>query len=255
MPEPIQTDLRNGVLHITIDRPEKKNALTTAMYAALADALHRGGEPAVRVALLSGSEGVFTAGNDLSDFASNPPDGENSPVFRFLSAAATFEKPLIAAVAGHAVGIGTTILLHCDLVYASHSARFALPFVNLGLCPEAGSSYLLPIIVGTKKASEWLLFGDSFGPEEALAAGLINEIVLEHALLEHATERAEILARKPPTSLRLTKQLLRAHHADKTHEVMRREADHFLIRLQSDEAGEALSAFFEKRKPDFSRFE
>jgi enoyl-CoA hydratase/carnithine racemase len=250
----ITTDLRSGVLHVTLARPEKKNALTLAMYDGLTEALARAAEPDVRVVLLAGAEGVFTAGNDLSDFVMNPPSGEDSPVFRFLEAVSAFEKPLVAAVAGPAVGIGTTVLLHCDLVYAAPSARFALPFVNLGLCPEAASSYLLPLTVGMPKAAEWLLFGEPFGAEEAERAGLVNAVVPEGDLLAHATARAEALAAKPPASVRLTKHFLREGHRQAVRQAMRAEAEAFLQRLQSEEAAEAFTAFFEKRPPDFARF-
>jgi enoyl-CoA hydratase/carnithine racemase len=255
MSEHITTSVEAGVLTITIDRPEKKNALTLAMYeaitAALADAASRDD---VRVALLAGAGGTFTAGNDLADFVANPPAGEDSPVFRFLQAVSTFEKPLLAAVAGPAVGIGTTVLLHCDVVYAASGARLALPFVNLGLCPEAAASYLLPLAVGLPRASAWLLFGEPFSAEEAHAAGLVHEVLDEPALLAHATERARALAQRPPASVRLTKRLLRAGHAEATRLAMREEAQHFLDRLGSEEAAEAFTAFFEKRAPDFSRF-
>jgi enoyl-CoA hydratase/carnithine racemase len=255
MSAPVRTELRNGVLHITIDRPEKKNALTVAMYEALTDALADAAtRDEVRVTLLTGAGGSFTAGNDLNDFASNPPLDETSAVFRFLRAVSTFEKPLLAAVAGPAVGIGTTVLLHCDIVYAAPSARFALPFVNLGLCPEAASSYLLPLTVGLPKASEWLLFGEPFSAEEARLAGLVNAVVSEDELLAHAVSRAEALASRPPASVRLTKQLLRRGHASATRETMESEAIYFAERLQSAEAAEAFTAFFEKRQPDFSRF-
>jgi enoyl-CoA hydratase/carnithine racemase len=224
------------------------------MYEALTEALMRAGETDVRVVLLAGTEGVFTGGNDLSDFVVNPPQDESSPVFRFLEAVSTFEKPIVAAVAGPAVGIGTTVLLHCDLVYAAPTARFSLPFVNLGLSPEAASSYLLPLTVGLPKASEWLLLGEPFGAEEAQRTGLVNAIVPEHELMAHATGRAEALATRPPASVRLTKRLLRQHHAEAVRAVMREEAQYFLERLQTEEAAEAFTAFFEKRPPDFSRF-
>lgn len=255
MSEHIATRHHQGVLTITIDRPEKKNALTLAMYDALTAALAEAASRAdIRVALLAGAGGAFTAGNDLADFVANPPGGPDSPVFRFLEAVSTFEKPLLAAVEGPAVGIGTTVLLHCDVVYAARGARLALPFVNLGLCPEAASSYLLPLAVGLPKAAAWLLFGEPFTAEEAHAAGLVHEVVDADALLAHATDRAEALARRPPASLRLTKRLLREGHAEATRLAMRTEAEHFLARLQSEEAAEAFTAFFDKRPADFSRF-
>lgn len=255
MSDLVRTETRAGVLHVTLARPEKKNALTLGMYDALREALEAAAAPEIRVVLLTGSEGVFTAGNDLSDFVANPPRDESSPVFRFLRAVSTFEKPIVAAVAGPAVGIGTTVLLHCDLVFAADSARFALPFSKLALCPEAASSYLLPLAVGQAKAAEWLLLGEPFSAEEALVAGLVNAVVPEGALLATATARAEALAALPPASVRLTKHFLRAPHAEAVRHAMEAEAEQFLARLQSEEAAEAFTAFFEKRPADFSRFE
>lgn len=254
MSEHIRTRLSEGVLHVTIDRSAKKNALTVDMYAALTAAFEEAADPGVRVVLIYGAEGVFTAGNDLSDFVMNPPTDESSAVFRFLETISTLEKPIVAAVAGPAIGIGTTMLLHFDLVFASPDARFALPFVNLGLCPEAASSYLLPLTVGRAKAAEWLLFGEPFGAEEAHSAGLINAVVPEHGLIDFATERAVALAKKPPASLRLTKQFLRERHGEQVRLTMRSEAEQFVLRLQTEEAAEAFTAFFEKRPADFSRF-
>lgn len=255
MPEHVRTSLEEGVLLIQIDRPEKKNALTAAMYAALAEAFRRASaEAAVRVVLLHGSEGTFTAGNDLGDFMQDPPRDESSPVFAFLEALRACTKPVIAAVAGPAIGIGTTLLLHADLVYASPSARFQLPFVNLGLSPEAASSLLLPRLVGHQRAAELLLFGEALGAEEALRLGLVNDVVTEARLLAHAAERARTLAAKPPAAVRLTKMLLRRHEAAAVREALRTEASHFVERLGSPEAAEAFAAFFERRAPDFSAF-
>ena len=255
MSEHVRSETARGVLRLALARPEKKNALTLAMYDALTAALAgAAAEPAVRVVLLHGEGGVFTAGNDLFDFLSDPPRGEDSPVFRFLHAVSTFPKPLLAAVAGPAVGIGTTVLLHCDLAWAAPSARFSLPFVNLGLVPEAASSLLLPATVGTKRAAAWLLFGESFGAEEAAQAGLINGVVPEEDLLDHAMARALALAQKPPEALRLTKSLLRRPHEASIAETLGEEGRLFVSRLASPEAQEAFTAFVEKRAPDFARF-
>ena len=243
-----------GVLHIALDRPEKKNAITRAMYAAMADALGAAaGTPAVRAVVLGGNGGVFTAGNDLGDFMQDPPAGEDAPVFRFLRAVSTFPKPLIAAVEGPAVGIGTTVLLHCDLAYAAPSARFKMPFVDLGLVPEAASSLLLPEIVGRMRAAEWLLFGEAFSAEDAYAAGLVNEVVGDP--LARALERAQTLAAKPPEGVRLTKAFLRRAGEAAVEETISFEGRHFVERLGSPEAQEAFTAFFEKRAPDFSQFD
>ncbi len=242
-----------GVLHLALDRPAKKNAITRAMYAGLADALTAAvTDPAVRAVVLSGTGGVFTAGNDLGDFLMDPPTGPESPVFRFLEAASTFPKPLIAAVAGPAVGIGTTILLHCDLAYAAPDARFKMPFVDLGLVPEAASSLLLPRVAGPMRAAGWLLFGEAFSASEALAAGLVNEVCDDPTA--RALERAQTLAAKPPEAVRLTKALLRRPDAAAVRETMAVEGERFTERLASPEAQEAFMAFFEKRAPDFSPF-
>ncbi len=247
----LRTHLDGGVLTLTLDRPEKKNALTRATYAALADALDgAAADPSVRVALLTGSGGAFTAGNDLGDFLLDPPTGESSPVFRFLRSLTAFPKPLLAAVEGPAIGIGTTVLLHCDLVWAAPSARFRLPFVDLGLVPEAASSLLLPRLVGHQRASELLLFGEAFSADEALRLGLVNAVVGDP--LAMARERAAVLAAKPPEAVRLTKWLLRRASAEAVAETIREEGRHFVERLRSPEAAEALQAFFEKRPPDFS---
>jgi enoyl-CoA hydratase/carnithine racemase len=255
MSEHVLAAAADGVLRLTLARPEKKNALTLAMYEALTAAFDGAAtDPAVRVVLLHGEGGAFTAGNDLFDFLSDPPAGEDSPVFRFLRTVSTFPKPTLAAVAGPAVGIGTTVLLHCDLAWAAPSARFSLPFVNLGLVPEAASSLLLPSTVGPKRAAEWLLLGEAFGAEEATRAGLVNGVVPEEDLLDHAMGRARALAQKPPEAVRLTKALLRRPHTTAVAEALGEEGRSFVARLASPEAQEALTAFLEKRPPDFSRF-
>jgi enoyl-CoA hydratase/carnithine racemase len=251
----ILTEQQGHVLHIRFNRLDRKNAITRDMYQALADAIGAAeAGTSVRVMLLAGDAACFTAGNDLKDFAENPPRSADSPVFQFLRAISGATKPIVAAVGGPAVGIGTTMLLHCDLVYAAPATRFHLPFVNLALCPEAASSYLLPLVAGYKPAAELLMLGEPFGAEQAKAAGIINAIVAEAELLAQAAAAAEKLAAKPPGSLRLTKQLMKAPHAKAVELAMGTESGHFGALLASPEAKEAFAAFFEKRKPDFSKF-
>jgi len=251
----IVTERDGAILRIGIQRPEKKNALTAAMYLGIADALTAAdADPAVRVMLLHGSEEAFTAGNDLNDFLANPPRSNDSGVARFLRAISDTKKPLVAAVAGPAVGVGTTMLLHCDLVYAADNAKFALPFVNLGLCPEAASSYLLPMIAGYQRAAKLLLLGEPFDAATAREFGIVTEIVAPGELMNAAMNTARKLAALPPSSVRITKALMKRGLRTGIDETMAEELKHFIARLDSPEAKEAFSAFLEKRKPDFSRF-
>lgn len=251
----IGSRLEQGVLTITLQRPEKKNALTLAMYSALTDLFQQGDKDAsVRAMLIHGAGDGFTAGNDLKDFLAAPPADDSSPVIRFLKHLSEIQKPLIAAVHGAAVGIGTTLLLHCDLAYAAESSRFQMPFVNLGLCPEAASTYLLPLMAGHRRASELLLLGEPFSAETAQEVGLINQVLPDAEVLAVARQAAEKLAAKPPRSILTSKRLLKQHTRDKVRQTIAEEADTFCKMLRSPEAQEALNAFFEKRKPDFSRF-
>lgn len=251
----ILTENIDGVLRIEIDRPDKKNALTAAMYQAMADALKAGeADPGVRVLLIHGKADLFTAGNDLQDFLDNPPRDDQRPVFQFLYGISQAKKPIVAAVAGAAVGIGTTMLLHCDLVYAAPNARLQLPFVNLGLVPEAGSSLLLPALVGYQRAAELLLLGEPFDAHKAKEMGLVTEVVPAELLLQTAMAQAKKLAAKPAASLRLSKQLMKQGQAAAVAQQIRLESNQFGERLASPEAKEAFSAFLEKRQPDFSRF-
>ena len=244
------------VLHLTLSRIEKKNALTRAMYDALADALTDAAEsPETRVVVLSGRDRVFTAGNDLMDFMAAPPTGPESPVFRFLTTLVAFPKPLLVAVDGPAIGIGTTLLLHADLAYATPETRFQMPFVPLGLVPEAASSLLLPRLAGHARAAELLMFGEPFSADAAREIGLINEIVESDAVVSRAVERAHQLAALPPAAVRQTKAFLRRPLADAVADTISQEGAAFMNRLTSPEAQEAFTAFFEKRPADFSRFE
>jgi len=251
----IRIEATGGIFRIEIARPEKKNALTAEMYQALAAALATAeADPAVRVILISGAGGNFTAGNDLADFLDHPPMDQDAPVFRFLNAFSTLQKPFVAAVEGVAVGVGTTILLHCDLVYVGASARFALPFANLGLTPEAASSLLLPLRAGHARAAEMLMLGEVFSAQTALDTGIANAVLADGQVLDHALERCRKLITQPAASLRLTKQLMKRAQQALIRETMSTEADIFRQRLVSPEAKEAFAAFFEKRKPDFSKF-
>lgn len=251
----ILSEQQGHVLHIRFNRLDRKNAITRDMYQALAEAIVAAeAEASVRVMLLAGDATCFTAGNDLKDFAENPPRSADSPVFQFLRGISHATKPIVAAVGGPAVGIGTTMLLHCDLVYAAPNTRFHLPFVNLALCPEAASSYLLPLAAGYKQAAELLMLGEPFGAEQAKAAGIINAIVPEAELLAQAAAAAGKIAAKPPGSLRLTKALMKANHIKLIEQAMATESGHFGALLASPEAKEAFAAFFEKRAPDFSKF-
>ena len=251
----IAVNIAESIMSIRFDRVEKKNAITAAMYQTMADALLAAeADAAVRVVLIEGSPTIFTAGNDLEDFMKNPPSGGESPVLRFLQAISHAKKPLIAAVAGAAVGIGTTMLLHCDAVYAADNAKFSLPFASLGLCPEAASSLLLPALAGYQRAAEKLMFGESFDAAEAREMGLVNQILPAAELASFARERAHKLAALPAGALRTTKALMRGAHLQAVEAQMAQEGVHFRKLLASPEAKEAFTAFFERRKPDFSKF-
>jgi enoyl-CoA hydratase/carnithine racemase len=243
----------HGVLTLTFNRLERKNSITVAMYAALAGALEQSaGDSATRAVVIQGHETVFCAGNDIGDFLNPRPAPRESPAFRFLHAIAAYPKPLLAAVCGPAVGIGTTMLFHCDLVYAGDNAAFSMPFVNLGLCPEAASSLLAPRLFGWQRAAEALLLGEPFMAEAALEAGLVNRIVTPSECNALAQAQARKLAAKPLSSLTITKQLMKG---DQQHAVLRRideEGEHFARLLSETAAREAMTAFLEKRKPDFS---
>lgn len=252
----ILTELLDGILTVRINRPEKKNALNINMYGAMADALNRADEdPAIRVVLLRGCDDCFTSGNDIADFVNFPPTGPDSPVLLFLKAVTLAAKPLVAAVSGAAVGVGTTLLLHCDLVYAADTAVFQMPFVNLGLCPEAGSTLLLPQLIGHQRAAELLLLGESFTAARAEQLGIVTAVVPQTDLHRTARAKALQLAAQPAAAVRCTKALLKRGNAGILQETSRFEIECFLERLASPEAGEALQAFMERRKPDFSKFD
>ncbi len=243
-----------GVLTLTFNRVERKNSINVAMYDTLARALEQAAaDAATRVVLLQGHETVFSAGNDIEDFLKNQPSTQDSPVFRFLRGIATFPKPLLAAVCGPAVGVGTTLLLHCDLVYAGDNAAFSMPFVNLGLVPEAASSLLVPRMFGQHRAAEALLLGEPFMAEAALEVGLVNRVLPPTECNAYAAAQARKLAAKPLSSLMLTKQLLKGEQQAEVLRRMDEEGAHFARMLGEPAAREAMTAFMQKRKPDFSQ--
>jgi enoyl-CoA hydratase/carnithine racemase len=249
----ILTHIDAGVMTITFNRLDKKNSITSSMYAAMADAVAQAAADAsVRVVLFQGHENIFSAGNDIGDFLNQPPSTQESPVFRFLRGIATFEKPLLAAVAGPAVGIGTTMLFHCDLVYAGDNAAFSMPFVNLGLCPEAASSLLAPRMFGYHRAAEALLMGEPFFAEAAQEVGLVNRVVPPTEVNGYAQAQARKLAGKPLSSLIETKRLMKGD-TQAVLQKMDEEGQSFGRMLREPAAKEAFGAFMEKRKPDFSK--
>ncbi len=250
----ILTDVTDGVMTITFNRPDKKNSITAAMYATMADALAQArDQDDVRVVVFQGNEMIFSAGNDIADFLDRPTTTAESPVYRFLFGIAAFPKPVIAAVCGPAVGIGTTMLMHCDLVYAGDNAAFAMPFVNLGLCPEAASSLLVPQMLGYHRAAEALLLGEPFMAEAALEVGLVNRIVPPTEASNLAQAQARKLAAKPVSSLVETKRLMKKGQAQLVLQQMTEEGASFARMLAEPAAREAFTAFMEKRRPDFSR--
>lgn len=237
----------SGVLVITFNRPDKKNAITLAMYQQLTEQLLRAASaPDIAVVLFSGGEQAFCAGNDLGDFISQPPNEPDAPVWQFLRTLAAFPKPVVAAVCGVAVGIGTTLLLHCDLVHAGDNARFSLPFVNLGLCPEAGSSLLLPRLCGYQRAAEILLLGEPFDAQAAMQAGLVSKVLEPDEVLDSALAQARKLAGKPLAALMETKRLLKSSDAAAVRARIDEEAGVFARLLASDAAREAIAGFTRK---------
>jgi len=249
MSEHLRVDKANGTLGITLARPERRNAITVAMYSALAEAVEgAAGDSSIRAITFRGEGPDFAAGNDLADFLSAlPRDTEEIPVWRLLRALAECEIPIVAAVHGNCVGIGTTMLLHCDLVIADDSARFSMPFVDLGLVPEAASSMLFPRLAGRRRAARYLLLAEPFGADEALAIGLVSHRAAPGGLVAKLDEIVKALLAKPPEALRLTQRLLRTGTQDEILTRMKLESSMFAERLTSAEVKEAISAFFAKR--------
>lgn len=246
----ISSVISEKILTIQFNRPDKKNALTSAMYAEMtALFLNAENSPEISTVLIQGQSDLFTSGNDVKDFLHRNPD-EVPQAVHFLNAISNFSKPIVAIVGGDAIGIGTTMLMHCDLVIAGENARFQLPFVNLGLCPEAASSYLLQELAGTKMANQLLLLGETFDSEVALKAGLINYISPEETLLESGLNIAQNLSRKPADALRTTKRLMKMHHTKIVNQTIKDELVEFSRLLNTPASKEIFSAFLGKRKPD-----
>ena len=252
----IKTATYQGVTTLEIARPEKKNALTAAMYQAMADALRAAqADPEVRSVLITGQPGIFTAGNDLEDFLQRPPQGLDSPVFQFMQALIECDKPVIAAVTGAAIGIGTTMLFHCDFVYVSDEARLAMPFVALGLVPAFGSSVLVAERMGhVVSATEKLLHGDLVSGGEAVGLAMAYAVMPSAEVVRHARRVAERFNALAPSAVRESKRLMRAADRERLQAVIAAEGECFAARLRSEEAREAMQAFLEKRPPDFTRF-
>lgn len=252
----ILVERASGVMTIALNRPDKKNAITSAMYSAMAEALDAARDDAgIRAMLIRGTPGAFSAGNDLEDFMKAPPTSDDAPVLRFLRAISTAPKPVVASVSGVAVGIGTTLLLHCDAVYAAQTATFSLPFVQLALCPEAASSLLLPRVAGYTLAAEKLLLGEPFDATEAHRMGIVNRLLPADEVDAFAFAQAAKLAALPASSLRVTKALMKRASDEEIAQRMREEILHFGKLLLAPEAREAMTAFFQKRKPDFKQFD
>ena len=251
MSEHVLVERGGDCLSITLNRPERRNAITVAMYAALADAIEQAaGDESLRLITLQGRGEDFTAGNDLNDFLqAMPRDGEDIPVWRLLRALARNRVPLVAAVQGNAVGIGTTMLFHCDLVLAEESARFSMPFVDLGLVPEAASSLLLPRLAGRRRSARYLLLGEPFGADDALAFGLVSHMVPSGGLAAALARVVDALKAKPREALRLTQALLRSADESEILDRMALENGHFSERLSSHEVRDAITAFFARKAP------
>lgn len=253
---PIVTTLRERVLHVRMNRTARKNALDYAMYSGLADAFTMATrDPQVRAVLITGDSTVFCAGNDLADFQAGKPIGPDHPLPRFMKLLSEFPKPVVAGVCGPAIGIGVTMLLHCDLIYAGESARFQFPFVNIGICPEFGSTLLLPAMLGHPRAAELLLLGEMFSAATARDYGIVNQVLPDAEVLARAEAQAQKLAEKAPNAMRVSKALMKRWTQEQQRTVIEVENATFEPMLKMPESVEAVGAFLEKRKPDFSRFE
>ena len=250
----IVTEHAGSILRIQLNRPKKRNAMTSAMYVALSDILKNAAKDEhTRVVLWHGAGDSFCAGNDIEDFLKNPPGPGESPQAQLMNALTEFDKPLIAAVQGAAIGGGTTMLLHCDFVYAGESAKFQMPFINLALVPEFGSSSIVPARIGHLRAAELILLGSPYDAKRAAELGLVTQIVPDQELLSIATATAQKLAAKPAGALQASKRLMRQPFRQQVAAAMKAENEEFSAQVRSADAKEALTAFLEKRKPDFTR--
>jgi enoyl-CoA hydratase/carnithine racemase len=250
----IVTERSGTILRVQFNRPSKKNAMTSAMYITMADLFNAATkDDRVRVVLWHGAGDSFCAGNDLDDFLNNPPGAEDSPQSRLINAFIDFEKPIVAAVHGAAIGGGTTMLTHCDFVYAGESARFQMPFINLALVPEFGTSYSIPARIGYLRAAELIQLGQPFDAQRAVELGLVTRVVPDQNLLATATETAQELAEKPASALQACKRLMRQLVRAQLEQAAQLENKEYSTRLRSAESKEAITAFFEKRPPDFTR--
>jgi enoyl-CoA hydratase/carnithine racemase len=250
----IVTERSGSILRIQLNRPARKNALTASMYGTIADLLNGAAQDDhTRVVLWYGAGDSFTAGNDLEDFMKNPPAADGSPQARLNDALINFPKPLVAAVHGAAIGSGTTMLMYCDFVYAAESAKFQLPFINLGLVPEFGSSFSFPMRLGYLRAAELVLLGQPFDAPRAAALGLVTRVVPDQTLLTTANEVAQRLVEKPAGALAACKRLMTRLLREQLEQAARVEAEEFAVQVRSADAREAFTAFFEKRRPNFTR--
>ena len=248
------TETSGAILRVQLNRPAHKNAMTSGMYTSLADILNEADkDDAIRVVFWHAAGDAFCAGNDIGDFLKNPPRPDNFPQGRLMDAFIGFEKPIVAAVQGAAIGGGTTMLTHCDFVYAGESAKFQMPFIDLGLVPEFGSSYSVPAHTGHLRAAELFLLGEFFTAARAAELGLATRVVPDRDLLAIATATAQKLAAKPSGALRASKRLVKQASIGEVKAAMKVEDQEFFERVVSAEAKEALSAFLEKRPPNFTR--
>jgi enoyl-CoA hydratase/carnithine racemase len=252
----IHIEQGEGLLTLTLNRPAYKNALTHAMYTTMSNALqHAENDKTIKVVLIKGQGTCFTSGNDLNDFLNNPPNEKEAPALRFLHTLSNCPQPLVAQVEGLAVGVGSTLLLHCDLVYASTQASFSMPFVRLGLCPEGASSALLPLVAGYQKAAQWLLLGDTFTAQQANEAGLVTSVLPPQDIEAHVQTQLTKLLNLPAHSLRESKKLMKMHLKAHVTRTIEQEANTFLSMIPRPEAQEAFRAFGEKRQPNFRQFD